>query len=205
MESFVQNSIEFQLNQFEIPKKYVNISWDQLTDIDESDKQLAKDYVSDFKRSGKHSLYIYEKTSGTGKTSYAICLAKDLILSGKLSTYALYLSYSKLMDSLRQDRGPFVVSDLFRRIAGADFLLLDDIGVIRLNRSVAERYYLILELLWSEEIPVVFTSKFTINELLVRAEEDVDHGLLESIGSRFEGICEEIQLKNTRDFRSNEC
>lgn len=201
MVNFVRNSVAFQLENFRVPDAYENVCWEDLVDIVFEDRAIAKQYVEDFPENQKTCLYVSHKTSGTGKTSFAICLAHDLIRSGKLKSYSLFFSYIELMDALRQDRISFADSPIYQKIKGVDFIVFDDIGVMRLNESVAERYYLILDLLWSQKIHAIFTSKFTINELLKRANDNVDKELMTSIGSRLEGICLEVALKNQRDFR----
>ena len=199
-----KNSIQWQLENFKVPRRYKSIHWNDLVHLSATDKDVARKYISDFPSYGKESLYLSGGVSGTGKTAFSICLARDLIKSGKLNTYSLFIPYVILMDQLRQDLGAFTESSLFKHILGASFLILDDIGVEKLNRSTSERYYLLLEHLWLGKKPVIFTSKFTINQLLERADDTVDLKLLDSIGSRFVGMCKEVELSNERDFRDRD-
>lgn len=200
----MKNSKEFQSRIFEqtVPPRYKNISWEKLQDVPKKTVDFIKNYAYIYPANEKESIYLHSKISGTGKSSLSVCLARDLIGGGKLSMYALYISYITLMDKLRQDKGAFTDSLLFKRILGADFIILDDIGVERLSKSVAERYYLILEYLWQYKKPAIFTSKYSIFELINRGDETVDEEILTSIGSRMVGMCEEIEIEEVEDYRN---
>jgi DNA replication protein DnaC len=198
------NSIQFQLEKFKA-YRYSGISWDQLQDVSDQDRAFASSFVEEFGTRKRPCLYVSTSLSGTGKSSFAVCLAYDLIRAGKLKVGPLYIPHIKLMNELRQDKGSYVDSELFQTILLHDFLIFDDIGVERLTPSIAERYYIILEYLWLERGAAIFTSKFTINELVNRGSADLDPNLLGSIGSRLEGLCLEYELQNVNvDYRNND-
>ena len=200
----MSNTPEFQLKHFQaqIPKRYRQLQWKDLTAVDKQSMEFAQDYIEIFPNNDPQSIYLWSKVSGNGKTGYSVCLVRDLIAKGKIKNFACYFSYLWLLDKLRQDKDEsFSTSVLFDQIRRASFIIFDDIGVERLNPSVAERYYFILNHLWDDAKPSIFTSKFTLNELCNRADESVDIELLDSIGSRLSGMCGEQELTNGEDFR----
>ena len=200
------NSPEFQRKLFNVPPRYRDIVWDDLTLVTDAEKQFAKEYVDKFPKLDRQSIYLSNKVSGSGKTGFAFCLAFDLIEAGKLRTYPYFVSFSFLMEKLRQDRGSIIDASVFKEIMGADFVIFDDIGVEDLTTSVARRYYMLLEQLWLYQKACIFTSKFTLNELVTRAESNkmatVEDELLTSIASRLVGMCMELELENEQDFRN---
>lgn len=205
----MSNSIAWVSGNFQkqIPLRFREITWDVLTEISPEDKAIARKYViafpehGRFKPTDKTSIYLSTDKSGTGKTGYSICLATDLIITGHISGYCLFKSYVILMDDLRQDKDFTIRNEVFRKIQNSSFTIFDDIGVKKINTSVAERYYMVLDYLWLNMKPAIFTSKFTINQLVNRFTDDVDIKLIESIASRLVGLCQEVELGNVKDYR----
>lgn len=206
----MKNSIGWQHNNFEVPPRFETVTWDSLVELSTDEKLIAAQYAEQFLENGKYgslaktSLYLSSGISGTGKTSFSICLARDLIDLGKIRTYCLFKSYMILMEELRQDGDSFLNNPAFERMKNADFVIFDDIGVDRFNRSKAERYYMVLDYFWQHMRPAIFTSKFTIRELVNRVEDDVEPQLIESIASRLVGMCKEVKLGSSKDFRTND-
>jgi DNA replication protein DnaC len=200
----MSNSPDFILEHFKLPPRYRDINWDMLTDLTKKDKAISKNYIKKYnstEKDVKESIYLCGEISGSGKTSLAICLAKDLIKSGKLKTKVLFIPFVVLMANMRQDKGTFEDSKIFRNIIESDFVIFDDVGVERLNSSIAERYYVLLEYLWLKKKHFIITSKFSINDLLNRSAENTDDEILDSIGSRLVGMCVEHRLENKKDYR----
>lgn len=204
MDYMQQKKIEFQLEKFKLPARYARplISWDMLTDLTVGDRAYAVKYVETFPSSVKESLWLSNKKSGTGKTSVAICIVLDLIRAGKFDGVPMFVSFRVLMETMRQDReGSFLDNDLFWMILQSPLTIFDDMGVERVTASVADRYMLLVEQLWLKRKRAIFTSKFTLNKFLNRGGDTVEQELLDSIGSRLVGMCDEYVLENERDYR----
>lgn len=200
-----KNSKEFQYERAGIPKRFSEITWDTVTDISDKDKQRALLFVENYPDNHKSGLYIHGKISGTGKTTFGICTLKALIESGKTKRTSYFVTFVDLMDDFRAlilSGQSLNSTKLFKKLTTADLVILDDVGVEKMNESMAKRYYTLLDHLWREQKHVIITSKFDIEELINRADEGVDIELLESIASRIQGMCEIIRLRNQKDFRT---
>ena len=206
----MSNSIEFQLFQFnkQIPFVFKNMNWDVIKgnvdkfSFDQCNSFVACYPVIDLKY--KTGLYIYSKSSGTGKTSLAICTVGSLIQSGKTKGFSLFKLSIELMEELGvliMDGSSIESSKFFQSMMRADLIILDDVGVERLTESMATRYYYILDKLWRNRKHVIMTSKYSVEELIQRAENNVPTELIESIASRISGLCNMVGLKNEKDCR----
>ena len=201
----MNNSPEFQWEHAGVPNRFKSWTWEMLTDINDSAKDIAYKFVEDFPDNEKEGLYLYSKISGTGKSTFSTCLLRDLIASGKTKRTSLFKPFVHLMDEFRASilQGESLISTtLFTRIQMTDLLILDDVGVERMNESVAQRYYMLVDYLWQMNKHVIFTSKFAIGELINRAQPSVETELLESIASRIMGLCRVVRLENDKDFRA---
>ena len=204
------NSIEFQLEQFnkQIPFIFEDMNWKVI------EKTVGKDVVNKCKnyqhlypvteKSDKSGLYLLSKSSGTGKTSSAICITKDLINSGKTTGFSTFKLFIELMEEIRVlilNGKSIEQSEFYQKMMRADIAILDDVGVERLTESMGTRYYFILDKLWRNRKHVIMTSKYTVEELIGRAEQNVPTELLESIASRIIGLCTIVELTNEKDNR----
>lgn len=203
----MNNSPEFQLEHSEIPPLFLKYYWDDLTEISDEVKGYGHDYVNDFPNQFPKGFYLMSKVSGTGKSTFATCILRDIINSGKTKHISIFKPFIHLMDEFREiimNGTSLKNSDLFKKIMSTDVLVLDDVGVDKMNNSMAQRYYILVDYLWQYEKNVIFTSKFTYNELIDRAEDNVETELLESIVSRIRGMCGDIiKLDNIRDYRAD--
>lgn len=95
---------------------------------------------------------------GTGKTHLAAAMcrpANDVGLNVRL------LSTAKLLDLLRPG-GP---DDALDELLDIDRLIIDDVGVERVTDWTAERFGLLVDERWAEDLPTVFTSNLTTSAL----------------------------------------
>lgn len=202
----LQKKIDFQLSTFLIPPRYSDplISWDMLEYLTVHDRQYAKDFIECFPDNKKESIWLSGDLSGTGKTSVAFCIVLDLIRAGKLGNTPLFVSFRILLENMRQNRvGSFLENSLFRKILRASFIIFDDVGLETVTESVADRYILLIEQLWLRKKRAIFTSKSTLNAFLNRGAAIVDKKVLDSIGSRLVGMCDEYVIENVRDYRND--
>ena len=85
-------------------------------------------FVEQFAAEGTHSLYLYGPT-GTGKTFLAKCAGKSLLENGRT---VLYLSSPAFFEAARaakfHDEDQPDAGAAYRRILGANLLILDDLG-----------------------------------------------------------------------------
>jgi DNA replication protein DnaC len=186
-----------------LPPIIRGIQWHNLTAVDDAQISWGHDFVKTFPSGEKRNLYICSAVSGFGKSSIAICILRDLIEAGKFVRGAVFVDTEKFLEDLRQDTGIMGESRIFQRLQILDAFIFDDIGVRTMNQSMAERYYRVLNMAWSLQKHVFYTSKYTIKEFLAN-NTDVDEKLLGSIASRMVSDCTEIRIHSKiGDFRKN--
>lgn len=196
--------IEFQLEKFNVPERYKDMNWAKLTNLTKEDTAFANKYMKEFPDNEKESIYLFQNISGTGKTSFAICMVRNMIKMGKFkSGVPLFVSFRVLMETMRQDKDDsFLNNKLFNRILSSPFTIFDDIGTERVSESIVDRYLLLIEQLWLKKKPAIFTSKLKLSKFLERGEGKAEIEIIESIGSRLVGMCEEYELTNKEDYRN---
>lgn len=200
-----RNSKDFQLRKFEegLPTRFRGISLELLNRG--SSKPLYDvmvEYLDNYEV-GK-GLYLCSPNSGNGKTHAAIAVAKELIIRGKTRFNSYFYSSDDLMEKIRATtmRGESLAEqDFYKNIVNSDIIIIDDIGVEKLTKFVAGRYYYLINNLWGNKKTVFFTSKFTIKELLLRREPDVEAEVVTSILSRIDQLVHSFKIKDTSDYR----
>ena len=144
------------------------------------------DVVRSYLTAPDHSLYVYGHV-GVGKTWIACCIGNDLLARGKTVRFQ---PLSGLLLDLRHTFSTEGQSerDVLRPFVEAEYLLLDEVGDIALEREprasgfAASRLLTLLEERWREAKPTIMTSNQSVKRLVEWAGD-------ERIGSRIVGMC----------------
>ena len=130
--------------------------------------------------SNGYGMYIYGG-SGVGKTHLTACMCNDLISQYKQCLFTSFFEISKLI------RATFSFNsdgeEMVKRICDVDFLFLDDIGTERVKKNgedswLQEQVYDIINKRYNNRKPTVFTSNYSLNELIT------ERGLMEKTVDR---------------------
>jgi DNA replication protein DnaC len=190
-------TMSFQAARFFTPKKFRAVSLDYWP-ANHRLRQIADDYIrgfpSDLQRKG---LYLWSDHAGTGKTSYAIALVRELISCGRTQYLPFFISADDLFEQLREiynSGTPLKYTPLFQDYMRSSIIILDDVGVEKMTKFVAARYYYLMNAFWSEEKPIIVTSKFSPTEAFLRADPDVDTQVLDSLLSRVIDMMVEVRF-----------
>ncbi len=103
---------------------------------------------------------------GSGKTGLAIATLKAHIRTNEES--GLFITVPALLDRIRQgyDRDSGEKSDeILTRVKDEPFLVLDDLGAERVTDWVAERLFVIINHRHDEDLPTVFTSNLSPEQM----------------------------------------
>ena len=162
---------------------------------------MCLDFINDYPESG--SLYFHSKNSGSGKSSMAVAMTKELITQGKTKYNSYFYVADDLFEVLRENflKGISLRStNLFRNMMKSDIIIIDDLGIEKLSKFIAERYFYLMNAFWNEKKKVIITSKFDIVSCIERAEVDVDQEILESLVSRMKDMFTEVEFSKV-DYR----
>lgn len=171
-------------------KKYENASFEKL------DMERPESFVQAVNRCKKYcdnweevktkglGIYIFGDV-GTGKTHLTCCIGNELMRKGVSVLFTSFIEISKrLLDAYgnRGERGRII-----KELSEVDLLILDDIGTEKLIKNGEETsaqsdIYDILNRRDTNMLPTIFSSNFSINDLLV------ERGLMRRIVDRIAGM-----------------
>lgn len=172
-----------------VPARYEGAKWE---DVPEEIKKLFEEVPST-----RRGIYIWGGV-GTGKTHIAYALYRNAVAKARILTKKAK-SWSGEEDSFDIERPKFWnTTELFREIR-LDFdrkeykkrteeelmthrgiLFIDDIGSEKLSDWVMETFYLVINKRYNDNLPVVFTSNYNIEELGNRIGERIASRIVET-------------------------
>jgi len=123
-------------------------------DVDIPERRLLERWAAE---PGPRNL-VLAGTVGCGKTHTALAVGRLALERAERRTSFTFATTVDLMDGLRP-HGP---RGLFRRVATADLLVIDDLGVERPTDWVAQQLTGILDARWREARPTVVTTNLTV-------------------------------------------
>ena len=136
-------------------------------------------------------------SAGHGKTHLLLSLFNWLSWKYYYAYKGLYAqikfyNYSDLCGILRQDPNNF---ELLHKIRSVHYLFIDDIGVSRSTDFIQEKIYSIFNYRCENELPTFVTTNLSI--------DDIKKEFSDRMSSRIKESAAWIELKNTKDYRSN--
>lgn len=194
-----------------VPHSYKNLTADVLNDLN-----LPKEYLKQFSKiftkigdvidNQKVGLYLFSKTSGTGKTTVAVALMNEYLI------YRVESYFKELQTTSVEDKRPtldyspvfFMSSSEFQnvyngqfrdaggdlserykvfkeRMKNTDLLVIDDIAVRNVTEAFNNELFEVIDYRTSNSKPMIITSNVPLSEL--------ERVLGQRIASRIKGSC----------------
>lgn len=131
-------------------------------------KHIAIEYVKKFeedKVEGK-GLYLYSETKGCGKTHLSVSMMNAVIK--KYQVPALYFTSVELLNRVKEtfhNKRDFSGENIKKKVKSAKILLLDDFASEKNSDWVEEFFTDILDHRMINELPTIFTSNISIDQL----------------------------------------
>ena len=153
---------------------------------DEKASRIARRYVTEFDQFTAHNigLMLYGEV-GVGKSFLAGCIANALIDHGN---YVLMSTVQNLVaeagKDFNEDR-----EEVFREIAGARLLILDDFGVERNTEYMTEQTYEIINARYKAKKPLIITTN--LSPALMEQEKSLDK---RRIYERIMEMCQTVRV-----------
>lgn len=140
---------------------------------------------------------------GTGKTFLAACLAADLMRRG---VKVLWTRAADMLQAIRQTYNPGAResdADVMARYAGAELIVIDDLGKEKPTDWATERIYNLLDYRYNRNLPVLITSNYGARDLRQRMTPPEDDGMTaEAIVDRIRERCRLAILDGSSRRRS---
>ena len=142
-------------------------------------------------------IYLYGD-AGTGKTHLSACIANELVNSLYSVLFTNLGGLSRMIKDTFRGRGETEAS-ILQKIREVDFLIIDDLGSERVKKDetdlwTQELLFTIVNERYSELMPIIFTSNYSLKELAKR-------GVSVKTLDRIAEICEPMKLSG-KSFRS---
>lgn len=179
-----KSKIEKTLKMARVSKSFLNRTFDRFntTSLNSGAKAFAETYVPiDFG-------IVFVGSCGVGKTHLASAIANK---HAKNISF-LFVSCPELLHQIRLSYNSNSKVDLLEYAKKIPLLLLDDIGAEKPTEWVRETLYLLIDHRSEEQLPTIFTTNCTMNELADK--------LGDRIASRITGMCKIIKM-NGDDYR----
>lgn len=178
------------------PRRFKNASYAEVP------KNIQKHFNDIYET--HRGLYIHGKV-GSGKTHIAYAIwdewnarVETFIKAGKLPNYyprAEFYNMTELLYELRNSFKNGTTEDIFDSlIRGRCVLFIDDLGAEKVTEWVEETIYLLVNRRYEDEMPIIFTSNYSIPELSERVGD--------RICSRIVEMCDIVKLEG-EDRRIN--
>ncbi len=190
-------------------ERHLRITWEKLKNIPQEVKDdiieyektftLDKNIVfSNWEQNRPNGLFIYSSKNGTGKTSLAHQIAKDLIGTCGIKKMR-FLGGVEMFLELKKTFNPhggINESDVLDSILQSDIFFLDDFDkLIKWTAYERERATLIFDKCYNQMKPVIITSNKSLQELVANNQ------LEPHLYSRFSEMCKVIEIKDGKDYR----
>lgn len=158
-------------------------------------------------RKPNNGLYLWSATTGNGKTeaacaiaqSYLVARAKVAVNAGtSIGQLVQFVNTTDLLDLLRQamddELADYRAKRLIERIRRSEIVVLDDLGAEKSSEWVAERFYTIINGLWTNR------SKQTLIVTSNKSLQAIEASLGSRVRTRIDGLTVGLEFKG-RDWR----
>lgn len=197
-----QRKIEKLFEQSNISKRGMKRTFETFTVNDENKDvfTMSKRYTDcweKYKEDGTGLIFIGRY--GTGKTHLAFAIANSLLIQG---IPVIYETFINLMEKLKEsyNNNNLDYYEIIKLYCECDLLIIDDLGKERLSEWVLEKLFQIVNTRYENMLPIIITTNYTEQELIKRLSIGNDGKTAESLVSRLNEICLEIDT-NFQDYR----
>lgn len=151
-----------------------------------------------------YGIYLFGN-SGVGKTHLTACMVNELVSQNRPVLFTNFFEISQMIRSTFRNKKDSE-SEMINKISTIDFLFIDDIGTEKVTKDgednwLQEKIFEILNKRYNNKKPTVFTSNYTLEELINSRglmEKTVDRILeMSSLLLKIEG--ESHRIKNRPD------
>ena len=178
-----------------IPKKYIGKTLAHYK-VDENNRDAVEWAKSFLEGGAADSLYFYGRP-GTGKTFLASIIAQELMKQGKTVIFSdVPALLTEIKRTFKEEND--ATTSLIERLCKIDVLFLDDIGTENVTEWAVEQLYMIINSRYAQELPTVYTSNYSLNELVRRlnAPNTKVQGLTgDRIASRIYETAKKVEFK----------
>lgn len=197
-----QRKIEKLFEQSNISKRGLKRTFETFELNDENTKvyAMAKKYVDSWEKYREEGTgLIFIGRYGTGKTHLAFAIANSLLIQG---IPVIYETFINLMEKLKESysNNNLDYYEIIKLYCECDLLIIDDLGKERLSEWVLEKLFQIVNTRYENMLPIIITTNYTEQELVKRLSLGNDGKTAESLVSRLNEICLEIDT-NFQDYR----
>ena len=177
-----------------LPTRYKSVTINQF-DIEKN--EAALDAVKQFVTK-KKSVYLYGCT-GSGKTMLSVITAKSAI---KAKCKVVFYDTPTLLQTMRatfnqegngESAARTTLSDIHKRLAAAQLIILDDIGAELSSKWALEQLFIVINERYNSNSPIFVTSNYSLEQLEKHWESDFTGRRLVS---RLEEFCIQAKLNN---------
>ncbi len=197
-----QRRIEKLFEQSNISKRGMRRTFESFNVNKENEKvyTMARKYADNwekYKEEGTGLIFIGRY--GTGKTHLAFAIANSLLIQG---IPVIYETFINLMEKLKESYNNEHLNyyEIIKLYCECDLLIIDDLGKERLSEWVLEKLFQIVNTRYENMLPIIITTNYTEKELVKRLSYGNDGKTAESLVSRLNEICLEIDT-NFQDYR----
>lgn len=171
------------------PKKFIDWTWDDITQAKNIFYDFIFQYIDKFPDSG--GLYLYSPMQGIGKTVISCIIARTLMELRKIRRKAIYINLPSIAFSLREGSEDFY--EIFHELSYADLIIIDDIGKEYSSEWLTNFIRAIIDTRYISGLPIIITSNFNTDVVVERmVGEDI---IKDDINSRITEMTKEIDMK----------
>lgn len=197
-----KRKIEKLFEQSNISKRGMKRTFETFDTNEENNRvyTMAKKYVDlweKYKDEGTGLIFIGRY--GTGKTHLAFAIANSLLIQG---VPVIYETFINLMEKLKESYSNESLDyyEIIKLYCECDLLIIDDLGKERPSEWVLEKLFQIVNTRYENMLPIIITTNYNEKELVKRLSIGNDGKTAESLVSRLNEICLEIDT-NFQDYR----
>jgi DNA replication protein DnaC len=146
-----------------------------------------------------YGIYVYSLSPGVGKTHLLNCMAKEL---NKKYLSTLLISEGDILRAFKEtfNKGGDTERKVIDRMTSVEFLFIDDIGTEAYNANSESKYiqmrmYDIVDRRYNSQKPTIFSSNYSMSELITRA------GILEKTVDRINALSTAVLKIEGRSVR----
>ena len=203
------NTRQFLWEHARIPPRFEQIDWTQLSAVPPRTLASVRAFCASFPiKGGRNGLYLWSPTPGTGKTALAITAIRETIRLGKVRRLASFFTMQDIIEICRQTFPEQTLLEdhpIGSRLFESELLVIDDVGKGRLTEWASSEYFRVINRLYNECRPVIFTSNLPPSGLIkalntAQKFDQPDELFGHTVVSRIVEMCEEIRL-NGADYR----